>query len=645
MLIKRISTIFVLLIILFITLVIYWPGLQGGFLFDDQPNLGGLSNYNSFGNWEDAKQFITSGDAGPTGRPISLLTFLPNADSWPHDARPFKLVNLYIHLLCGAFLYWATRLLLISYGYLEKKAAWIAVLSCSVWLLHPFFVSTTLYVIQRMAQLPLLFSLLGIIGYLKGRALLVVHPLLAYVIMTVSIGLATILATFSKENGALLPLLVLVIEFCNPIKNNKPIWYWRAICLWLPSLIIAGLIIHSIDFSPNPWPYRDFNQIERLWSEARIVCDYLFQLFVPKVEGYGLFQDGYQVSRGWFQPLTTLLSIVFLTILLCCAFAVRNKYPLFTLAILFFFAAHLIESTVFGLELYFEHRNYVAAIFLFLPIASWLYWLSEQIKPSVVILVSCLILASLALMTWQRAVLWSDSTKLQVYWAQKNPQSVRAQSKFAELLMQHGQSQQANQVLEQVIAQNPDTALLIQLLKQKIEIGEASQPDILNIHQQILIQKADGAAIWGLRGLVGKIVDNPQLTNLYAAEVINILDQVVKNNMSYRHYPDFYPLSFFLRGQLYIALQQPKPAYDNYYQAAVEYKDVSSALAMVADLGNRGYYELALQLMEEIESIYRQQLIAMPEYRKTLNDLRVNIGKDFQATKMQDAPQEQVNQR
>lgn len=123
----------------------------------------------------------------------------------------------------------------------QKKIAWIALLTAGFWLLHPLMLSTTLYVIQRMAQLPLLFSLLAIIGYFKGRGLLAVYPIKAYLIMTLSIGLGTILATFSKENGALLPLLILVIEFCNPNKNYKPMWQWRAVCLWLPSLAIVAL--------------------------------------------------------------------------------------------------------------------------------------------------------------------------------------------------------------------------------------------------------------------------------------------------------------------------------------------------------------------------------------------------------------------
>lgn len=85
--------------------------------------------------------------------------------------------------------------------------------SFSLWLFHPYFVSTTLYVVQRMAQLTTLFSLVGIIGYLKARCYVMEKPIFAYISMAFILGVSTLLATFSKENGALLPLLILVIEF------------------------------------------------------------------------------------------------------------------------------------------------------------------------------------------------------------------------------------------------------------------------------------------------------------------------------------------------------------------------------------------------------------------------------------------------
>lgn len=623
----RVLSIGGLLSICLLTVLVYWNGLSGGFLFDDKPNLGGLVHYAQSGRWADAQQFIMSGFAGPTGRPVALATFVFQAENWPHNAYSFKLVNLFIHLFCGVLLFYVTILILRSYGYAEKKTTFIALFSTGIWLLHPLFVSTTMYVIQRMAQLPLLFSLLGMLGYFKAREYLSIRPRMAYVVMTLSIGVATILATYSKENGALLPLLILIIEYCNSTMVNRPVWYWRAICLWLPSAAIAILLLREINFSENPWPFRNFNQIERLWSEGRILCDYLYRLFIPQVEGYGLFQDGYVVSRGWLEPIATLIAAIFLTILFLSALLLRRKYPLFALAILFFFAAHLIESSFIGLELYFEHRNYIAAIFLFLPLGSGLWILSERTQARVALIIGGVIIIIFAWMTWQRAMLWSDNTKLQVYWAQNNPQSVRAQSRLAEILVLHGRVEEANQILENAIENHPDAGLMIQLLQQKIDLGVDAQDDLPKIKNQLLIQKADGSAIWGLRSLVDKIVSNQKLIDLYGLELDSLLKEVAEKNPNYKSYPDFYPLSIYLRGQLLIALRELNLGYEMYSKAAVEYHNASSALALVADLGNKGYPQFALQLLAEIESIYKIPL----DYDFSLNKIKNKMKKDLLA--------------
>ena len=44
--------------------------------------------------------------------------------------------------------------------------------------------------------------------------------------------------------------------------------------------------------------------------------------------------------------------------LVTSSFVLRRKLPLFAFGILFFFASHVVESSVLGLELMFEHRNY-----------------------------------------------------------------------------------------------------------------------------------------------------------------------------------------------------------------------------------------------------------------------------------------------
>ena len=630
-----------LIFIIFLAFIVYMPGLKGGFLFDDYYNLAEMSRYGDPHDWDAAEKFISQGGSGPTGRPIALASFLLHINSWTEemgwlgDAQPFKQVNLFIHLLCGLLLFFVTRLLLRSYGYAEQKITWIALLATSFWLLHPLFVSTTLYVIQRMAQLPLLFSLIAMIGYLKGRALIVHKPLKAYFIMTISIGLGTILATFSKENGALLPLLILVIEFCNPKRDGKPILLWRVICLWLPSLLIAALLIHYIDFSENPWPNRTFNQIERLWSEGRILTDYLRWLWIPRIEGTGLLQDGFLVSKGWLSPASTLYSAFFLLCLLIVGFAVRNRYPLIGLAILFFFAAHLIESTVIGLELYFEHRNYVAAIFMFLPLAAGLYTLSEKIKTSVVIFIAILILSVLSLMTWQRAVLWSDNDKLQMYWAQNNPNSERGLVFMANYWASHGENERANQLLVEASQKHPESGLIaFQLLSQQVNSKTATEQDFVNLQKKIPQQRSDPQVMIRVRDIVVSIVSDPEKL-IYARPMLRTLDILMLPNSTYRDIPNLDAMIFVLKGLLFVDMGDVSNGYDSYHKAILLNPDMDKALAMVSDLGNHGYRQQALQLLGVAEAEYVKQpdlMLAKPRayFNEQIAQLRQAIQMDME---------------
>lgn len=632
---NRVVPIICLFFILILTVLVYSPGLKGGFIFDDLPNLGQINQYGDMHHWDNIQKFVSNGTAGPTGRPVSLLTFVPQADEWlAGNAFPFKVVNLIIHLLCGVLLYWVTQLLLRAYGEMnQKKIAWVALLTAGFWLLHPLMLSTTLYVIQRMAQLPLLFSLLAIIGYFKGRALLAVYPLKAYFIMTLSIGLGTLLATFSKENGALLPLLILVIEFCNPNKNHKPMWQWRAVCLWLPSLAIVAILFRAIDFSSDPWPNRNFNQIERLLSEGRIVVDYLAQLVIPRIEGYGFFQDGFFVSKGWLSPPTTLFSILFLLALLIGSLLIRKKYPFITLAILFFFAAHLMESTFIGLELYFEHRNYVAAIFLFLPLAIGLYALSEMIKPSVVIFISVLLLAFVAAMTWQRAILWSDTTRLQLFWAQNSPNSARGRDFIARKLIDNQQYGEAIHFLENAIQQHPDSGVLsLGLLSLKVSKGVVTHQDFLQTAQSIALQRVEYQNTQILQGVVFFVLDDPLLAKQYSNDLIHILDALMKNR-SYSNNADVMSIITFLKASILLAQGKPLDAYQHFSQALMLSGEPATGFNMVIALANAGYRELALSFLNEIQTMYQKKLekdLKQPNefYEKNIQTLRRDLQKD-----------------
>lgn len=154
------------LIVLVGTVWLYWGGLNGTYLFDDSPNLADLADIE---NTRDIAKFVTEGISSQLGRPISLLTFALQAHHWPNSPWDFKYVNLMIHLVNGCLIFllvlYLTRLMKLP----EKRGRLLALLTASLWLVHPIQVSTVLYVIQRMTQLTVLFTLAGLLAYLKGR--------------------------------------------------------------------------------------------------------------------------------------------------------------------------------------------------------------------------------------------------------------------------------------------------------------------------------------------------------------------------------------------------------------------------------------------------------------------------------------------
>jgi len=93
---------------------------------------------------------------------------------------------------------------------------------------------------------------------------------------------------------------------------------------------------------------------------------------LPRAYTAGLFNDAYPLSTSLWQPATTLPCILVLLGLALGAVALRKRHPALALAVLFFLAAHLMESSVIALELYYEHRNYIPAMLLFWPLALWL---------------------------------------------------------------------------------------------------------------------------------------------------------------------------------------------------------------------------------------------------------------------------------
>lgn len=587
----------------------YLPGLYGPFLFDDFANLNKLGDLGGVRDWETFRAFVFGGTSGPTGRPISLLTFLLNAQDWPADPFWFKATNLVAHLLCGFFL-WLVCFQLLSFLSVESKARdlqFIALFVAGFWLLHPFLVSTTLYAVQRMAQLAALFCFLGLAGYLFGRRRLECSVSSGYAWMTVSIVAATLLATFSKENGVLLPVLILMMEltvFASLPSVRQLDRSWKLIFLILPTMAVIAYLSWRF-FRADPWQvssYRGFSLVERLMTEGRILVEYLRQWFFPRLYTAGVFHDQYPVSTGLLNPVSTLLSLMFHALVLALAFAYRKKYALASFGVLFFYAGHLIESTTISLELYFEHRNYLPAAFLILPVG---YAIFNRLDGAVGKSLALILLFTLAAFTRYSAEIWSDYDQMVLSWANKSKDSVRAQQQASMIYYNRGREDVAIGIANDYLERHPDDYYM-QLWKVTIgcRSGKIGAADIKRL--QLLASKSTyDLREFKLHELFTDSYILEQCSALKGSDVEKVLANLllVSNNANPRSAR--YSQIHYLLGKTYVHAGALDDAMSHFRKSLSSRPNPDSAMSIAALLASKGYFQQALVLSEVAEGYIR----------------------------------------
>jgi len=362
-----------------ITLLIYWPGMHGGFVLDDYPNIvnnAGLHIRTLQPSTVIAASF--SSESGALSRPLSMFSLALNYYLTGPSPYWMKLTNILIHCANGLLVYWLASLVLTAYRRSCKPEAdattlrWTAVAITTAWLLLPINLTAVLYVIQRMTSLSGMFVLSGLILYLRGR-LDMLEGRRALWLPWTGIAVFGTLAVLAKESGALLPVYAFVMEwtlfrFRRPDgRRDGRIYLLFTLTLLLPG-ILGLLLMAPGQFDPATYANRPFTLAQRLLTEPRVVLDYVAWTLIPRLQSLSLYHDDYAFSRGLLSPPSTLLSILAATLLVAVAIWKRRRHPLVSLGILWFLGGQLLTATVFNLELVYEHRNYLPSLGLLIAV-------------------------------------------------------------------------------------------------------------------------------------------------------------------------------------------------------------------------------------------------------------------------------------
>ena len=442
-----------LLLLLLISTVCLWPGTSGPYLFDDQSNIP-KSFIHDF-SWQELSAATMANTSGPLKRPVAALSFALTQYTTGPEADGFKIHNIFLHLIIGGVLFFTARKI-FSLAKLDTTSCHLAALLCtSFWLLHPLQISTVLYPVQRMAQLSTLFTLLSLLCYLNFRSQADQRKRFLWLLPP-----CMLLAVFSKENGALIPLLLLLVESAFFRFKTHHLQQKAAILFFIILPLCIGLIYFLTQPALLNYNNRSFSLSERLYTQTWILLDYLKLIVLPSVSDMGIFRDYFPISKTLTEALPAL-SFHLLAIGLGIFYL--KRLPIVGLGILWFYAGHLLESSIFPLELYFEHRNYLPMMgpALLFGYSTLIIKQKNTLKGLAVLL-----LMYFAFSSFERAQAWRSSISLYQHNASNHPLSARAHVAYANELLVAGDIDLSVQLLLRAGELNPnDAGPLLHLIK------------------------------------------------------------------------------------------------------------------------------------------------------------------------------------
>lgn len=395
---------------------LYQPGLNGGFFFDDKPNI--TENVSLYVMGLDHHSLGRAAMSFPGGhglRSMAMLTFgLDYFRAGGFDPAAFKATNIAIHAISVVILACFLRELLSVAGWSSRRASGGALVVALAWAAHPLQVSSVLYVVQRMQTLATLFLILALWSYLRMRCVQLQAGVAGrYAVWTLVFW---VMAMASKEDAILLPAYALALELCLfRFRAADPKLASGLRLAYLVATIAAAMLLLFWAL-PKYWswavfPGRDFNSYERMLTQSRVLVMYLGQIIWPAPGNLPFYYDTYPVSRGLLQPVTTLACWLLLLGLIASAVVGRRR-PIFSLGIMLFFLGHVISSSMLGLELVFEHRNHFPLIGIMLLLADLADAAMERWGQRAVVLVfatTVLLVSVLGIATFKRSQVWGSN--------------------------------------------------------------------------------------------------------------------------------------------------------------------------------------------------------------------------------------------
>ncbi|NDY96313.1 tetratricopeptide repeat protein [Wenzhouxiangella limi] len=424
------------------TIVAYWPSFEVPFYLDDYLHFIETPALHDAGD-------VAGIQAYSPARFIANWTLAANYSVHGEDVFGYHLVNLLIHLLAGLGLWLLLSALLRSRA-LDIKTRpwlrWVPLIATAIFLLHPLQTQAVTYIIQRHASLAAMFYLLSLSAFAWGR----LRGDWRLFILT---SLAGVLAFFSKQSAATLPLALLLVEllFFRRLGPKSVVVVAAAAAL---TAVLVAWVLHwpRFDILGTTREVGGMARLDYLVTQFGVLWHYIGQFFL--IGEQRLEYDFALVAMDWRMGI--VLPALGHLALLILGFLTWRRAPLVAFGILFYYLAHAVESSVIPIrDLAFEHRTYLPnaglAVALVAGLATMLAGQSRTWQRSAV--AGLVLLMGFTLyQTWARNSLWVQPEAFLQANTRLAPDSPRAWTNLGrELLRQEGRTNEALSAIENAL--------------------------------------------------------------------------------------------------------------------------------------------------------------------------------------------------
>ncbi len=332
-----------LLLLIFITLLVYYNSLGGEFIIDDYAGL--LQN----SRIHDIKDYFTK-YIKPDISTFAEVTTVLSWHFFKSKTFGYHLVSVVAHILCVISLFWLCRVLF--------KNKNLAFLSSLIFAVHPIHTEAVSWISGRFYVFSSIFYILSFIFYVKSDKSLL-HLLVSIFFLGVCF--------LTGNQVASLPLLFLFFDIFfreKGIEVEKTLQLRRLKVLILAILFLLSflfILLKYFEEKGSSLTIYKYEGLPYLTVAIKAVAYYLKVIFYPLRRG--LFHSfGYSnVNFGKLSPL--FFASVFVIVILIAIFFKLRKGRLFgvSLGIMWFFITYLPYSNLFPI------CNIVAERYMYLP--------------------------------------------------------------------------------------------------------------------------------------------------------------------------------------------------------------------------------------------------------------------------------------